>query len=229
VQFRVPRFRKDRVEALERAVLVRLSQNVLTCATASCFCPEPGDNRYRLGRKFAFSGDKHQSRAVRRGRRVWAVPTLGGEFVIDRRFGWHEGLMGGNLWFMGRDLDGALSAIERAAAGCPGVILPFPGGVAASGSKAGSRYRFGVASTCEAFCPTLREKVGEKSRLPAEVNSVMVAIINGKNLAAIARATQAPIAAAAPTPGLLRISAGNDGGRLGKSFTYLRPDRQPKG
>ena len=41
VQFHLPRFRKDRVEALERAVLVRVSQNVLTCPTvrASTSCP----------------------------------------------------------------------------------------------------------------------------------------------------------------------------------------------
>src|SRR4051812_18628489 len=62
VQFHVPRFRKDRVSALERALLVRLSQNVLTCATASCFCPDPGDNRYQLGRKIAYFGDGHQFR-----------------------------------------------------------------------------------------------------------------------------------------------------------------------
>ena len=77
VQFHVPRFRKDRVEALERSLLVRISQNVLTCATASCFCPDPGENRYKLGRKIAFFGDGYQSRAIRHGRRVWVVPTLG--------------------------------------------------------------------------------------------------------------------------------------------------------
>ena len=55
VQFHVPRFRKDRVESLERSLLVRLSQNVLTCATASCFCPDPGENRFKLGRKIASS------------------------------------------------------------------------------------------------------------------------------------------------------------------------------
>src|SRR5687767_6186832 len=67
VQFHVPRFRKDRVAALERALLVRISQNVLTCATASCLCPDPGENRYRLGRKIALFGDGHQFRDVRHG------------------------------------------------------------------------------------------------------------------------------------------------------------------
>ncbi len=230
VQFHVPRFRKDRVQALERSLLVRLSQNVLTCATAACFCPSPGDNRYPLGRKIAYFGDGHQFRAERFGRKVWVVPLLGGEFVIDRRFGWHEGLMGGNLWFLGRDLDAALLAAERAcdaASKVPGVVLPFPGGIAASGSKAGSRYKFSVASTYEAFCPTLRAKLGEKSRVPEGVGSVMEIILNGHDLPTISRATQAALAASIDTPGLVKVSAGNYGGRLGKSFVWLLPDRHP--
>jgi formylmethanofuran--tetrahydromethanopterin N-formyltransferase len=228
VQFHVPRFRKDRALALERALLVRISQNVLTCPSAACFCPNPGENRYQLGRKLSYFGDGYQFRAERFGRKVWVVPILGGEFVIDRRFGWHEGLMGGNLWLMGRDLDSALLAAERAvtaAAAVPGVVLPFPGGVAASGSKAGSRYKFSVASTYEAFCPTLRERLGERSRVPAGVGSVMEIIINGRDLASLSRATQAAIAASVETPGLVRISAGNYGGRLGKSFVWLLPER----
>lgn len=229
LQFHVPRFHKDRAQRLERSLLVRVSQNVLTCATASAFCPDPGANHYKLGRKIAYFGDGHQFRAERHGRRVWVIPILGGEFVIDRRFGWHEGLMGGNLWFMGRDLDSALLAAERAgdaAAEVPGTIQPFPGGIAASGSKAGSRYKFSVASTYEAYCPTLKDRLGEASKVPDGVASIMEIIVNGKDLPTLARATQAAIAAAKDTPGLVRISAGNYGGRLGKSFIYLRPERQ---
>jgi formylmethanofuran--tetrahydromethanopterin N-formyltransferase len=150
--------------------------------------------------------------------------------VIDRRFGYREGLMGGNLWFLGRDVDAALTAAERgtaAIARTPGVITPFPGGVAASGSKTGSRYSFAIASTYEEFSPTLRDTVGVESRLPEGVNSVMEVIINGRDITSIVDATQAAIAAAADTPGLVRISAGNYAGKLGKSFIYLHPDRQP--
>ncbi len=131
---------------------------------------------------------------------------------------------------MGESLDAALAAAERgtkAVAMTPGVIMPFPGGIAASGSKAGSRYSFTIASTFAEFCPTLREKLGEKSRVPAGVQSIMEIIINGVDLPTIARATHAAIEASVDTPGLLKISAGNYGGRLGKSFVYLRPDKQP--
>jgi formylmethanofuran--tetrahydromethanopterin N-formyltransferase len=150
--------------------------------------------------------------------------------VLDRRFGYRDGLMGGNLWFLGTSSDAALLAAERsvqAVQQVPGVITPFPGGVASSGSKAGSRYKFSIASTFEAYCPTLRDKLGEKSKVPAGVTSIQEIIINGRDLATIAQATQAAIAASVETPGLARISAGNYGGRLGKSFIYLHPDKQP--
>jgi formylmethanofuran--tetrahydromethanopterin N-formyltransferase len=230
VQFHVPRFRKDRIEALAKSLLTRISQNVLTCATAACFNVVENENRIPLGRKLAYFGDGYQFRDIRYGRRVWVVPILGGEFIIERRFCWQDGLMGGNLWLMGRDLDAALAAAERAVAAVqqnPGVIMPFPGGVAASGSKAGSKYKFLFASTYAEYCPTLREKLGGQSRLPEGVGSVMEIIINGRDLSTIAKATQAAIAAAVDTPGLVRISAGNYGGRLGKSFIYLNPSRQP--
>lgn len=232
VQFHIPRFRKDRVPALERALLVRVSQNVLTCPTTACYnVLDETENYFKLGRKLAFFGDGWQFRQERFGRKGWVVPILGGEFFLERRFGYRDGLMGGNLWFMGRDLDSALLAAERgqqAAAATPGVITPFPGGIAASGSKAGSRYSFSVASTYENFCPTLKERLGERSKVPSQVGSIMEIIINGHDLPTIAGATQAAIAAARDTPGLIKISGGNYGGRLGKSFIYLRPELHPE-
>ena len=231
VQFHVPRFRKDRVEALERSVLVRVSQNVMTCPTTACFnVLSDSETFYKMGRKVAFFGDGHQFRATRFGRKGWVVPILSGEFFIERRVGYRDGLMGGNLWFMGSTADGALQAAERAAEAASkvaAVVLPFPGGVAASGSKAGSRYKFTIASTFAEFCPTLKEKLGDKSRVPAGVVSIQEIIINGRDLPTIVKATQAAIQACVETPGLLKISAGNYSGRLGKSFIYLHPDKQP--
>ena len=230
VQLHVPRFRKDRVPALERAALVRICQNVLTCPTAACFNLIGSAEYFHMGRKVAYFGDGFQKRIERFGRKMWWIPTLGGEFILDRRLGYADGLMGGNLWFMGETEDAALAAAEAGVAAicsCPGVIMPFPGGIAGSGSKAGSKYRFAVASTYEKFCPLLIDNPAANSELPKNVRSVMEIIINGRDLNAISRATQAAIGASVNTPGLLRISAGNYGGRLGKSFVYLRPEKQP--
>ncbi len=227
VQFHVPRFRKDRVAALEKALLARISQNVLTCPTARCFGSTEVEPYFKLGRKIAFFGDGFEHREPRFERQMWVIPTMGGEFLIDRRFGYQDGIMGGNLWFMAATEDAAIVAAERAVEATnatPGVITTFPGGVASSASKAGSRYPFLFASTYEAYCPTLKQVLGDESRVPAEVNSIMEIIINGRDLAAVRDATMASIDAASAVPGMIRISAGNYGGRLGKSFIHLRPE-----
>src|SRR5690606_24299541 len=140
-------------------------------------------------------------------------------------------VMGGNLWFMGHSEDSALEATQRALEAVhrtPGVITPFPGGIAGSGSKAGSRYSFLFATTNHPFCPTLREQLGEQCQLPPGVQSVQEIIINGCDLQTVKTATHAGIAAALGSPGLIRISAGNYGGRLGRNFVYLRPESEPE-
>ena len=231
LQFHVPRFRKDRVEHLERVMLARLSQNVLTSPTARLFNALESENYFKLGRKIAFFGDRHEYLEERFGMKGWVIPTLGGDFFTARRFGYGDGLMGGNVWFMGRDEESAIEAAERAAAAADaskGVITTFPGGVAASGSKAGSSYKFLIASTFAEYCPTLREKLGEASKVPDGVRSIMEIIINGASLETVAAATHSAVAAAQEVSGLVRISAGNYGGRLGKSFIYLRPELHPE-
>ncbi len=224
IEFHVPRFRKDRREHLEKVMLARISQNALTCPTIRCFNRLDVADYFKLGRKIALFGDGHQFRDVRYGERGWVIPTLGGEFFLSRRFGFQDGVMGGNLWFFGADEEAAILAAQRAAIAVeavPDTITPFPGGVAASGSKAGSRYSFMFASTYAEYCPTLRESLGDRSKLPPDVGSVMEIIINGRDLDALKAATRAAIHAAADTPGLLKISAGNYGGRLGKTFVHL--------
>jgi formylmethanofuran--tetrahydromethanopterin N-formyltransferase len=231
LQFHVPRFRKDRVEHLERVLLARISQNILTCPTTRCFNALDTDPYFKLGRKIAFFGDGHQFRSEVNGQLGWTIPTLGGEFFLSRRFGYADGIMGGNLWFLAETEDAAIEAADlagQAADLAPGVITTFPGGVAASASKAGSKYKFLIASTFAEYCPTLKSKLGNVSRVPAGVTSIMEIIVNGSDLEHVASATYAAIVAALGVKGLYRISAGNYGGRLGKSFVYLHPDKHPQ-
>ena len=236
-QFHVPRFNKKRVRHLELTLIARLSQNVLTCPTTACFDnldglipqkdTENGEQPYELGRKIGFFGDRFQFDETRHGRDVTVIPTMGGEFVLDRKFGWADGIMGGNLWFMGESVDAAIAATHvgvDAVAPMADVIMPFPGGIAASGSRAGSTYDFLIASTNAPFCPTLRDHEEVATELPDGVASVMEIIINGRDLDSLTHATHAAIEAAVDMPGLVKISAGNYNGRLGKSFVYLRKD-----
>ena len=237
-QFHVPRFRKDRVRALELALIARIGQNVLTCPTAACFdnlngqTPPEKDGSvpptYELGRKIGFFADGYQFEEQRHGRDCHVLPIMGGEFEVESRFGYADGVMGGNLWFFGDSIDSALDATQRgvdAIAPVKDIIMPFPGGIAGSGSKAGSKYKFLFASTNHPFCPTLKEQLGDESQVPDGVASIQEIIINGASLDAVRDATHAAIDAAIGSKGLLKISAGNYGGRLGKTFIYLRKDR----
>ncbi len=224
IQFHVPRFVKNREKHLEKVMLARISQNILTCPTATCFNNLDTDPYFKLGRKVALFGDRHQFREERHGEKGWVIPTLGGDFFLSRRFGFRDGIMGGNLWFFGPNESVALEAAERASEATEeteGVVTTFPGGIASSGSKAGSSYDFLIAATYAEYCPTLREKLGDQCRLPEGVGSVMEIIMNGRDLEALQDATRNAILAASKTSGLIKISAGNYGGRLGKTFVHL--------
>jgi formylmethanofuran--tetrahydromethanopterin N-formyltransferase len=59
------------------------------------------------------------------------------------------------------------------------------------------------------------------------VVSIMEIIINGSTLEQVASATYASIEAALTVDGIHSISAGNYGGRLGKSFVHLHPHLHP--
>ena len=100
----------------------------------------------------------------------------------------------------------------------PGDIDPFPGGLCRSPSKPGSKYRNVRASTNEAFCPTLRSRV--ETQLPAEAGAVYELVIDGLSEQAVSQAMRAAIQAACQ-PGVLRITAGNYGGRLGPYHLHL--------
>ena len=224
VQFHVPRFVKNRERHLEKVMMQRISQNVLTCPTASCFNRIESDPYFKLGRKIAMFGDRHQFRDERFAEKGWVIPILGGEFFLSRRFGFRDGVMGGNLWFFGPDIDVALDAAEKASIASESVadvITTFPGGIASSGSKAGSSYKGLIAATYAEFCPALKDKLGDQSKVPDGVGSIMEIILNGKDLSALQAGTKAAIMAAAETDGLIKISAGNYNGRLGKTFVHL--------
>src|SRR5258708_11583833 len=103
-----------------------------------------------------------------------------------------------------------------------GVVLPFPGGIVRSGSKVGAKhYKKMIASTNDAYCPTLRGRADVASALPTEVNAVLEIVVDGLDRLAIEAALRAGIDAASRT-GVVEISAGNYGGRRGRHHLYPR-------
>jgi formylmethanofuran--tetrahydromethanopterin N-formyltransferase len=211
-------------DSLAKRLVERIGQTVLTCPTVSCFDGLPdAPDRMPVGRALRVFGDRFQASKVVGGERYWRVPVMEGECLLQESFGLlKKGVGGGNFLILGRDADGALAAAEAAVAaidGTPDVILPFPGGIVRSGSKVGARgYRGMIASTNDAFCPTLRPIT--TSALPDGVNSVLEIVLDGLSADAIARAMRAGIDAAC-RPGVVAISAGNYGGKLGPYHFHL--------
>lgn len=210
-------------DALQKAVVNRVAQCVLTCATTACYNGLAGDpgRSIKVGGSLRYFGDGWQISKLLEGKRYWRMPTMDGEFLCEESFGTVKGVGGGNFLILGRTQAETLAAAEAAVAAIrtvPGVILPFPGGVVRSGSKVGSKYKGLKASTNDAYCPTLRGSVA--SALPEGVNAVYEIVIDGLNLAAVEQAERVGIVAAC-RPGVVRITAGNYGGKLGPHHIAL--------
>ena len=151
-------FAMDR-EGVGKRLVERVGQCVMTCPTTACFSGLESDKRVSVGGKLRFFGDGYQIAKQLEGQRLWRVPVMDGEFLVDDRFGVQSAVGGGNLLLLGADSDVTLAAATAAVEAMrqvPGVILPFPDGVVRSGSKVGSRYKSLIASTNDAFCPSLR-------------------------------------------------------------------------
>jgi formylmethanofuran--tetrahydromethanopterin N-formyltransferase len=210
-------------EALQKALVARIGQCVLTCPTTACYdgLPEQTDRQIRIGGQLRFFGDGWQISKYLDGKRLWRLPVMDGEFLCADAFGTVKGVAGGNFLLLGREpavtLEAAAAASDAIAA-VPGVITPFPGGIVRSGSKVGSRYPKLKASTNEAYCPTLRPLV--KSKLPPEVGAVYEIVLDGLDQARVEAGMIAGIRAAA-RPGIVHITAGNYGGKLGPVHLYL--------
>jgi formylmethanofuran--tetrahydromethanopterin N-formyltransferase len=212
-------------EGLGSRLIDRVGQTVLTCATTACFDGLPdAPDRVVLGGLLRHFGDKLQSSKFLDGRRYWRIPVMEGEFLVQENVGTQKAIGGGNLLILGADQSSALAAAEAAVDAMRqvrGVILPFPGGIVRAGSKVGAkRYKNMIASTNEAYCPTVRGRVGVESELPEDVNSVLEIVVDGLDRASIERALAAGLDAAC-RPGVVQISAGNYGGKLGKHHFRL--------
>ncbi len=203
-------------DALEKALSNRVGQCVMTCPTTACYSGlPPGEKAVKVGARLRYFGDGWQISKRLDGRRYWRIPVMDGEFTCEDVFGTVKGVAGGNIIVLGQDRPSTLAATEAAVSAmrrCPNIILPFPGGIARSGSKVGSKYKALRASTNTAFAPSLRGLV--ESSLPPGVDCAYEIVIDGLTLEAVERATAIGLRAAAQ-PGVVRLSAGNYGGKLG--------------
>lgn len=212
---------------LQKQLQSRVGQCVLTSPGSACYAGLHGEETLKLGNALRYFGDGWQISKRMDDRHFWRLPVMDGEFVCEATTGLTKAAVGGgNLLIMGKKRAPTLAAAEAAAkaiARVPDVITPFPGGIARSGSKVGSKYKGVVASTNDAYCPTLRGAVD--TALDLDIGSVLEIVIDGLTPEAVGAAMRAGIAAIirlGPTRGAVRIGAGNYGGKLGKHHFHLK-------
>ena len=211
---------------LAKQVERRLGQCVLTSPTSAAFSGIDGEEKIDLGRNIRYFGDGFQISKLIGGRRYWRIPVMDGEFLCEESTGVVKAVGGGNFLVLAKTQAHALTACEAAIVAMrkiPGVIMPFPGGVVRSGSKVGSKYKALMASTNDAFCPTLRGVT--KTEVGGDTEAVLEIVIDGLTDNDIRKAMHAGIKAICEigaAGGVQRISAGNYGGKLGKYHFHLR-------
>jgi formylmethanofuran--tetrahydromethanopterin N-formyltransferase len=210
-------------DGLATVVPNRTGQCLMTCPTTAVYDGlTAGEARIPLGKTIRYFGDGFQKSKLVNSRRYWRIPVMDGEFLVEHMLFVEKGVGGGNIILQGESQAEALAAARRAIAAIEplaGVITPFPGGVARSGSKVGSRYKALKASTADAYCPTLRGRV--ETKLAAGANAAYEIVIDGIDEASIAAAMASGMRAAAGK-GVVAITAGNYGGKLGKFHFHLR-------
>ncbi|GJD81746.1 formylmethanofuran--tetrahydromethanopterin formyltransferase [Methylobacterium gregans] len=217
---------------LKDQLIKRVGQCILTCPGTAAYAGVDGPTKIKLGGAIRYFGDgfavaKRLPDATGRTRRYWRIPVMDGEFLCEDFVRAVDGAVGGgNLLFLGRTHADTLKVAEiavEAAAAVPGAILPFPGGIVRSGSKVGGRTKGMMASTNDAYCPTLKGRAG--SKLPTECNVVLEIVIDALTSQGVSDSMRAALHAATEVGaahGLVAVTAGNYGGNLGRHHYHLR-------
>jgi formylmethanofuran--tetrahydromethanopterin N-formyltransferase len=217
-------YNRDRFE-LKHQLMERIGQCIMTCPTTAAFNGLTGKRVLKVGSSLRYFGDGFQKKTMAGGRKCWKIPVMEGNFIVEDGFGAMEAVAGGNFMIFAENQADGLKAAEAAAdairARAPDVIMPFPGGVCRAGSKAGSlKYKM-KASTNHPYCPTLRTLVPD-SVVPENVQSVYEIVMNGLTLDAVKNGMKQGVMAAANQSGVVKISSGNYGGKLGPFKAYLK-------
>ena len=168
-------------------------------------------------------GDGYEWVEKRHGREVIVVPLMVPDFIIERYLSYARGVMGGNFWVMCKTKEALRQAAEKALAAIHnvrGIVTPFD--VCSAGSKPETHFPKIGPTTNHLYCPSLKERLGKESRVPEGVGYIAEIVIDGVSLDAVKKATKVGIEAVLGIDGVLKVSAGNYGGKLGEHKIFLR-------
>jgi len=207
---------------LEEELGWRIRQGILVVPTTAVFNALDSDEKIDVMTKVGHCGDGYEHVEKYLGREVINIPIMMPDFRIERHLGHKRGIAGGNLWLLCTNEDAALKAGERALKAISkveGVITPFD--ICSAGSKPETKYPEIGPTTNHPYCPSLRDKIKD-SNVPKGVKSIPEIVINGVSLDAVKEAMRNAILSIKDLEGVVKVSAGNYGGRLGKYSIYLR-------
>ncbi|MBO7719515.1 MAG: formylmethanofuran--tetrahydromethanopterin N-formyltransferase [Methanosphaera sp.] len=157
------------------------------------------------------------------GRTMIRVPICVPDFYIEQKLGCMEGIMGVNFWYYCSSKEAVLEAGYKsleALAEVDGICTPFD--ICSAGSKVETNYPEIGPTTNHPYCPSLKDKIGDESKVEDGVNYIPEIVINALTTEDAEKSLIEGINALNGIEGVLKVSAGNYGGNLGKYKFYLR-------
>ena len=215
---------EDLLKRFEKELSYRIRQDILVkpfTAVFDALSVKP-EGKFDMMERVGHCGDGFEWQEQLYGRNMIVVPIMVPDFLIERHICYARGISGGNFWYMCNTkkavVDAGKKALE-AVSRIEGVITPF--GICSAGSKPETRFPRIGPTTNHLYCPSLRQKLGDASKVPENVNYIPEIVINGISMHAVKEAMKAGIEAALSVDGVVRISAGNYNGKLGDYKIYL--------
>lgn len=215
---------EESINKFEKELSYRIRQDILVKPFTAVFDALPkADGKLDMMKWVGHCGDGYEWEETLYGRHVIVVPIMVPDFIIERYIGFARGVMGANFWIMCSTKEAVVEAgvkALRAIHSVEGVITPFD--ICSAGSKPETKFPWIGPTTNHPYCPSLKERLGKESKVPEGVKYIPEIVINGISMDAVKKAMKTGIEAALNVKGVVRISAGNYGGKLGKYRIYLR-------
>jgi len=214
----------DSLKKFETELSYRIRQDILVKPFTAVFDALPNaEGKLDMMTRIGHCGDGYEWVEKRYGREVIVVPIMVPDFIIERYLGYAHGVMGANFWVMCKTKTALKKAGEKALEAIhkvSGVVTPFD--VCSAGSKPETRFPWIGPTTNHPYCPSLKQRLGKASMVPEGVRYIPEIVINGVSIESVKEAVKAGIEAVLNVDGVVRVSAGNYGGKLGEFKIYLR-------
>ena len=215
---------EDCVKKFEAELSFRIRQDILVKPFTALFDSLlNSDGKVEIMESVGHCGDGYEWIEQRYGRDMIAVPLMVSEFLIEKELGYAMGVMGANFWYMCKTKRAVMKAGRKALDvihQIEGVITPFD--ICSAGSKPETQFPQIGPTTNHPYCASLKTRLGKSSMVPIGVKYIPEIVINGTSMEAVKKAMNVGIQTVAEVDGVVRVSAGNYGGKLGKHKIYLQ-------